>query len=390
MDLEEDVVHFVIPDEDGSRILTSRTGNAICLPKLSQSKEDSSLGLKGWTAETADLCALIYSLLGIDAYVLRMLWDRTDAPVGTREHILVLDPCHYAFSTAEGLTWLHRDQVENARWQFVHKELDMANLLSSYFAETVDGKEPDIRPPWRTRGWLRSIDEWTLSVLFEHGFDMVGPLTQMRNSPYSSVLRCKVKSRDADVGVDVETNTRFICVRTSHPSIPESAISSKLASVLGDFVPEVLAVDDAKHSLIQLDGWQPPRMHPDKLARPLFQLQHRSILFLEDLKEAGVPDRSLEWLRNAFRAIAECRSLDFNDHHDVFYTLTQFKWPLLSLISSLEKLELPLTLVHGQLTSSSICIRTPSERNHLFTDWISCGIGFPFLSFRVGAAVYAL
>jgi len=35
MDLEEDVVHFVIPDEDGSRILTSRTGNAICLPKLS-------------------------------------------------------------------------------------------------------------------------------------------------------------------------------------------------------------------------------------------------------------------------------------------------------------------------------------------------------------------
>ena len=85
--------------------------------------------------------------MGVDVYVLRPLWTHPDSSYGWGKDILVLEPRDYTFRLPNGLEWLERAAVLEGRWERLHQDLDMVELLSTFFEEAVDGKVPKNRAP---------------------------------------------------------------------------------------------------------------------------------------------------------------------------------------------------------------------------------------------------
>ena len=95
--------------------------------------------------------------MGIDAYDLRPLCKNPGASHGCEEGFLVLESRDYTFRLRNGLEWLERAAVLGGRWESLHQDLDMLQLLSTFFEEAADGKVQKSCATWHRNRWFRDI-----------------------------------------------------------------------------------------------------------------------------------------------------------------------------------------------------------------------------------------
>lgn len=387
MDQFPNIFHLVIPSLDKKRLLVRRSGRTLSLPLVIPPKDDSSPWVNAWNAFAGDLGTVISTVLGIEAYVVTILWDRHPDPPVFTEVVVQVEPDHYTFAISEGLAWVDRAAVlmSAADWQSPHEDLDVRLLLTAFFAR-IGGRAPGSPSPWRTTGWFQDIECWALSVIKHHGMHVVGRLRQRRNMHHSTVLSCEVN--ELRVGGTVLGNNnnlrssnskKSVYIKATHPDVPEAKMVLTVSSVMEGFVPKILAIDEKRNAIIQLGAEPMDDSDPKAVMGMLADLHIVSIQHVDALKAGGVPDRGLAWLSSCITEMLCDPILELCEKKEPLCLLKGRVREVKGICKRLLDYGIPDTLVHGDCDESNIR-RGVEEPGSAFSliDWATCCIGHPF------------
>lgn len=377
------VFHLVITNPDGNALLIQHDGEKVRFPKIAppKSNEGDDPWVNSWRSETNDLCTVIRKRFKLPVYVRRLLWSHPQ-PAGDEEVMVVVDFVgasqsfvSIATSEPQELDWITREDALTAEWIKPHLECNVVAILTEFFRESGDnGLEPLSRVPWRRHGWFLSTSEWVRETLSKHGIEPSEDVEQLRNSFQSTVMQCKVRPALSNPAAD------RVYVKQTISLIPESCMTNKIATVLPEFTPRVLT--STTTAFIQEAAPEDCcYAEPVYLMSTIAEMQLKSVDYVDELKEAGVPDRSLDWLASNVEAILE------HDMVQLFEGNEQLR-ELLSRVDDIKKLcavvvrcGIPCTLVHGDLDVSNIKYWAGPPSRVKFIDWANCCIAHPFYDY---------
>lgn len=231
------------------------------------------------------------------------------------------------------------------------------------------GTPPTTRPDWYLPGWLDEVEAWVDSALEGSGRTRTGPLRTHRVWSISAVLT-----------VPTDGDTLWFKASCAHFGA-EAGIVEVVATHLPDLVPEVVAVDRGRSWLLTepLTGVSDdgaPAEAAEVLAPRWAAAQLGAVAWLDELREAGAPDRGLEptllaW-RDALASNAELDDLDPEERKRLAEVVPEVE----SRLRELWGCGYPDTLGHGDLHSGNVAHDGDDAR---IFDWSDGCVTHPFL-----------
>jgi hypothetical protein len=226
--------------------------------------------------------------------------------------------------------------------------------------------------PYAQLGWFDQLLEWTRNSLHDGGLSLTGQWAQV-NGGRAFLVR-------------LETDRSGVWFKApGAPSQFEWHISLKLAAAAPEWLPRILDVhpgwkgwlsEEVGESLYRADNFEHFNLAAKALGRFQRELQGRS----DWLFSIGVHDQRLPWLRSRikpFQNLVSALMALQPKEPPLVLTETQICHlgeQLDHAITSLEQLDFPDSIIHGDISPGSIVC---DGRRCAFIDWSRAYVGFP-------------
>lgn len=353
------IVDLLLPHPTLPQILMVADAAGWCLPRLQI--------LHVQEGQLRRIKAEVRQQLGIDVHILRLLSERHDEPQHEIRQTFFLE---YGSAPAAQLlqgSWVGVEQAPQLNLRYAEQQ----PLLEAWHKETESGETPALRTPWARPGWRAQADEWIQAQLQQLGYQVNGPLEEVRNWILSYVLRAP-------------TGQGLIYFKTSGGSslfVNEAVATAALAQRFSGQIPTPLCVDADRNWMLLADfgaevGWKAPLEVRSEALAAFARLQIASVQQFDTLKAIGCSDRRLDKLA------AQVDPL-LNDPAMLAYVnaaegarLRAVAPQLKALCHQLASYNVPYTLVHGDIHMGNIA---HPNSTFLFFDWTDACIAHPFL-----------
>ncbi len=238
----------------------------------------------------------------------------------------------------------------------------------------LNNKLPKLEIPWAKPGWFDEAEVWIQEQIQCHGLKAIAPIEVVKNWALAIILR-------------VATTEGMIYFKASSPLFAQEAeFTGILAQRYRQNIPEVLATSPDKSWILmrELEGellenmgdichWEAALHQWAKFQ--ILAIEHRSDLIACGWVDLGVEhiaktldglfDPSLRLPRNYGKKLANRELLQ----------LLPFVPKLQKVLEELRELNIPDTLVHGDLSPRNIYLR---DQGFVYFDWSDTCISHPF------------
>ena len=230
--------------------------------------------------------------------------------------------------------------------------------------------------PWNTPGWFEQAESWIQEQIKHQGFKPIAPIEVVKNWALAIILR-------------VKTTQGSIYFKASAPLFANEPESTRiLGELYPAYLPQVIATKPEQHWMLMrsIDGeiletlgdishWQAALRQWAK-----FQIdasQHREHLIGLGWLDLGLDkiDQELEKLfyPKLWQSSNTVYGLGKSEPFSLFTWVSKLK----AVCHQLSQLELPETLVHGDLSPRNIYSRH-QDRGFVYFDWSDTCISHPF------------
>ena len=238
--------------------------------------------------------------------------------------------------------------------------------------------------PWADPAWLEEVDAWIHIEATHSGYTVFGSLEKIHVRPWSIVFQVPT------------SEGRLIFKASAKVLAHEAALTQSLADLFPNVIPIVLGAYPERGWLLMVDGGIPLREfiradrdvgHWERLLPQYAQLQKLVSQNLDQIKDLGIPDRSLARLPALFQGLLEDQELLLlgmaqgltADHYGRLLELI----PGVKLICErLQAAPIPGSIHHGDLHDGNIFY---SQKGYRFFDWGDASISHPFFSLRTAS-----
>jgi hypothetical protein len=315
-------VHYaLVPNEDRTHLLVVDG----TLPSVRTEESEVAAALSALAREH-----------GVHATFLRAV-RRTEDEAGTVTRLLELDA-----SPADG-DWIPLEAVEPVEVAPV-----FADGVAQWLAEQRGGPIPAERPPWARPGWLAGVSAWVADRAAVEGEPEL-----IRQWPLSAVYRYPT--------ADGPLYLKGVFSLFRH----EPAVTAALAAAHPGDVPDVVAIDSDRGLLLMREFGAELGDRASPLwaegVRLTAGIQRAWVDRAGELAALGAPTRRLDSLRGEVEGVE----------------------PLVAAWERMDRLDLPDTIVHGDLHPWNATVEPGGVR---IVDWSDAAIGPPFLD--LGVALY--
>jgi hypothetical protein len=316
------------------------------------------------TSEDEELPSLrdaFVRIFGARTVVVRSVGRSVDEEGRELEVGLELESLERIVAFPPGVRWLAPDEVSRA--PLPRRDRELLDLLF------VTEAHP-LRPPWAQRGWFAEAAGWIERALDRRSRRALGPVEQLSNWCISSILR-------------VQTEGGFVYFKATASSplfVDEGAVTRRLADLLPDTVPHVLANDSERRWMLVDDfgpvvGWSAPLETRVDVLSSLGRIQLETTRHLDELLALGLFDRRPAWLASELGSLlARARALGLGDEE-----LEQLGELVPMFAEACERLAagpVPATLVHGDLHPGNVA---GHAGRYVVFDWTDACVSHPFL-----------
>jgi hypothetical protein len=237
--------------------------------------------------------------------------------------------------------------------------------------------------PWAQPGWRGRAEAWIASELVRAGLEPDGLPEEVKIRPWSAVLRAPTRTGD-------------VFFKANLPALGnEPALTRVLHRIDPEHVLPVLADEPSERWMLQRDGGPTMRSRLDgrddiarwELMLGLYaELQVRASAHVDELLEAGVPDRRPAELRRLFEGVVVAER-GFADSSEKLSEAESER--LLGLAGEVERLaaelaasDVPASIDHSDLHSGNVL--APCD-GYVFFDWHEGALTHPFFSMVVAS-----
>ena len=330
-----------------------RDGEAWALPSVEAER-------RIWWRSAFEVDRLLQAELSPGLLSLRCL-SRGDT--ATASHIYVVEDLDGSFSPS-GHAWINSDKLRDVALTIPSHR----SVISAALDEVRSGPRPG-HAPWWNPGWFTSARQWLERWVAESEEVLFEPIERYYNWPLSSIVRAHTHS-----------DIFYLKATTRLPGIAnEPDLTVRLAAMFPGRVPEPLAVDYDRGWMLLRRFGDTIRTVPDddKLVALLefTQLQRQSIQYIEELLEAGCPDRRLAIIEAQAIQLSETVSASLVLNAAEVESLRVALPRLVEACRALSEFSVPSTLVHGDLFGGNIA---RPEGRFLYVDWGQACVSHPF------------
>jgi hypothetical protein len=264
-----------------------------------------------------------------------------------------------------------------AGWAWQNVDLELITRLepttsraavASWARERVEGWSP-MRPQWSRPGWLESASIWIVDQMAADGRPIVGASQQHQLWDLSVVLHAS----------SADGNVFFKCSADAFRH--EAVVTQKLAGLMPDLVPEVIAIDDSQGWMLMRDlgaaelGDQDESLwHEGVVAHS--GIQQSWLGRADELVALGLPVRSLTDLTAQVEAMAEDALLLRRMPPDLRDRWLATAPGLVESCRRLDEIGPGPTLVHGDFHPWNVASGPATTR---VFDWTDAAVSHPFV-----------
>ncbi len=353
------IVDLLLPHPTMPQILMVEDAEGWCLPRLQMTYVEER--------QLRRIKAEVQQQLGIDVHILLLLGERHDETQHEIRQTFFLENVSAPAAQPLQGSWVELAQARQLNLRYAEQQ----PLLEAWRREAESGETPVLRTPWARPGWRAQAEEWIQAQLQQLGYQITGPLEEVRNWILSYVLR-------------TPTDQGMIYFKTSGGStlfVNEAVTTATLARLFPGQIPMPLCVDMDRNWMLLRDfgaevGWKAPLEVRGEALAAFARLQIASVQEFDTLKAIGCFDRRLD------RLAAQVDPL-FNDPAMLAYVneadgarLRALAPQLQARCHQLASYNVPYTLVHGDIHMGNIA--RPNSA-FLFFDWTDACIAHPFL-----------
>jgi hypothetical protein len=339
-------------------------------------------GADGWTLPDFDATeppAIIQAIrerLGVEAIVLRCVYDRARLEPEAREQVYMLEVRSVEWAPPADTRWIGRAELS---------DLPLANperrpILDTSLAEAEGAPVPPQHAAWERRGWFAVAEAWLRERADEAGYALTGPVEQEHARLWSCMLTAP-------------TDRGPLYFKAVEPSFAfEAPLTEALARRWPGHLPPVVAIDATRGWLLTAHGGQVVRdlargedgiVHWERLLAQFAQMQIESAGELDRLLAVGVPDRKLARMPRLYQEIvADRETLDVGGPHGLSEEDWKRAQALLpeveALCAELTDCGLPNGLHHDDFGPGNALLGP--DGNYIFFDWSDCAITMPLCS----------
>lgn len=325
-----------------------------------------------WQA-TDHVTRAVAARFGAETTVLRCARDQLDAVTGERERIYELENHSAAHDMPLAATWVSHSDLGQLRLDSV----ELRDLLQDWFARTT-GAVPARGAPWTQHGWYVQALAWAAAQLRERGLVVERSPEQLRAWERKFVMRLRAEG----------SSYLFRAVPPVFGHAP--ALAEWLHRHLPQYVPELIAADETRgwYLVRELEDVSAPLEETreetlwEDAARALAELQIATITRTADLRELGVPVRTLDVLAHRIpKLLRDGAAMLLGGACGLTRAQMQqvvlLEPRLLEMCEELSALPVPPALEHGDLLAKHIQV---SLQGPQFLDWAAASIAHPFFS----------
>ncbi|HUG16241.1 MAG TPA: phosphotransferase [Thermomicrobiales bacterium] len=325
-----------------------------------------------WYPDVAPVIDAMRDQWGVDAVVLRCVDMNVDRERRHRWHAYLMQP-------------LSPDLPPDGCWAPI-AALAPASLPDAPGRETllaalrdIDAPAPPIRRPWTARGWFEAAVAWSGAALHAAGVTQHGPPRQYRTWGLSTIIRFETSSGTVYFKASVFTGAGNASGTFLFAN--EAALLGALVERIPAHLPVPLAVDTERVWLLLPDAGVQLVNRPDldlwETALRLHARHQRSwVGQTAALFRAGCLDRRLPRLAAQVEAAltddAMLRYVKQPEQDRIRAAIPTVH----SYIAELATLDIPDTLIHGDLHIENVALR--ADRPTYF-DWTDAAVAHPFL-----------
>ncbi|MCI0398041.1 MAG: aminoglycoside phosphotransferase family protein [Chloroflexi bacterium] len=304
-------------------------------------------------------------LLGAEINLLYRAHYQEDIARHQAESIFVVEP--HRPPELQGGRWVALDELD----ELTLARPDHLSVMESYLREVASGDTPPGRPPWARPGWYAQATAWIVATLNQQGYTLAGPAQVVRNWSISCVMRAP--TNQGDFYFKTSANLPLF--------VNEAAVTSGLAGLFPEAIPQPLAVDRERNWMLLPDFGRPLREQGraetvEEMLCRFGRLQIASAVHVEELLALGCLDRRLEWLASQVEPLlAHPETRTVLDEAEMV-RLAALAPRLQEMIGQLTGYRLPCTLIHGDLHAGNVA---GDGRAMLFFDWTDAAVAHPFV-----------
>jgi hypothetical protein len=349
----------LIPDPAGRQLLLLPGPDGWHLPHFRSEEPNLFQGMH--------IRAAMQAALGIEVSLLRCA-EMYANPEDRRWRwaVLELENQSPGWEPPDGAQWVDRAALAGLPLA----QPEQRATIEGWLAERESGNIPALRPAWARPGWLAEVTAWVAAHLAERGATLDGPLEQRKTWSISCLLRGS-------------TAAGAVYVKAC-PNLPlfthEPAITAALAAHYPQYVPQPLAVEQARRWMLLADFGNDlldnaPLPAWEAMIDTFARMQRESEGQIAALLAAGCLDRRPATLVAAIPALlADSRALHIIPAEELDQ-LEAAAPRLAALCDALTQTPVAPTLVHGDLHGHNVALR---DGVPIFFDWSDACIAHPF------------
>jgi hypothetical protein len=324
-----------------------------------------SLADRIWAPVVEQANPALRAVLGVDCTVLRCAGVTVDRELQRITIVYVLEIHNPHWTPTDG-RWIGREALADLPLAVPEHR----TLLAEYLAECAGGDISHLRPPWAKLGWLAKAQSWITAQLVQRGYELIGPIEQVKCWGISCVLRSRTSSGDVYFKVSAK-----VPLFADEPRLMEA-----LAAIHPDVLPTPIAIDREQGWMLLPDvgvelrgnsnttGWETAlRLHA--------QIQRSFVGQEPTLKAIGCLERRLDRLSEQIELLLDDVEELPGPDADALEQFRALAPRLQTMCRDLASMRVPYTLVHGDLHGGNIALR---DGRYVFFDWTDGCIAHPF------------
>jgi hypothetical protein len=353
------VIDVILPHATHPQILVQQAAGCWRLPQLPVT-ETEPLWLRRIITE-------IRGAFGIETTLLQMIAGHVDESerLDYSTFLLEIDSSHWA--PPVDTRWIGEDELDEVVFGFPSQRAAM----EAYFDELSQGTIPALRVAWSRPGWQRQAERWIRAQLAQLGYELTGPIEQVRNWILSCVLRAPT---DKGAVFFKATNGSPLMVR-------EAQFTQALATLFPEPIPMPLCIEPAHDWMLLTDfgeevGWEAPIETREEVLCTFGRLQIATAPRVDELLALGCGDRRLPRLAAQIEPLLSDPEMMAYIEKERQEQLWAAAPRLRAICAELDQYHAPATLVHGDMHMSNVAHR---GAGYLFFDWTDACIAHPFL-----------